>query len=560
MHKSTAGSFQGKRGRFLFSVAVITAILVAACNALLDFEAYKVQGDAGFIETGSTVDGPLGPADAGDAGCFDPTGFGGRGCYRCAPTTNDQLLNACTPAKFEVFDNATRIKGFDPNNPRPPLPVDGGPNPPNFVPPSTSSSSGGPSDAGCPFDDTVNYPNPVLVMGATGFPMETLAKAMGNEATIYFSPQSSCLGVGGAVKNNPKMGGLKSAPSSYLQITYYNKSANPVVPISCRLRDDMPPDITLSGLYVDSCANTALDDGDNLGSNPALNGGWTDYFGLVNPVMFATTPASTQRVISAEAAYRVYGFGSIPNEPLAAGVEPWIDERLIFRRTGSSATQQAIARTLFMGIDSLRGVNSTGSTAMRQALLAASDPQRAIGISTSEIVDVDRDSMKSLAYQHWNQPVGFYPDSEPNLLDRRNVRDGHYFLWVPLHVFVNTQAGDPIAAANPELETLAGVDRAARNKAVKALAYVMANRQEAPVKGIDLFGALKRFGNVPPCAMRVTRAKEGADLTPAVPTQSCACAFEAAAPASPNLDCKPCTGPADCNGTGRPTCSFGYCE
>jgi hypothetical protein len=552
------------RGRFLFAVAVITAILVGACNALLDFEAYKVQGDAGFIDTGSTSGVVEAGVDAGDGGCIDPTGFGGRGCYKCTPTTNEQLLNACTPAKFEVFDNVTRIKNFDPNNPRPtlswPYPDGGPPNPPNFIPPSTSSSSGGPSDAGCPFGDTTNYPNPVLVMGATGFPMETLAKAMGSEATIYFSPQSSCLGVGGAVKNNPKMGGPKTPAASYLQVTYYNKNANPVVPISCRMEADMAPDITLSGLYVDSCANTPLNDGDNLGPTPALNGGWTDYFGLVNPAMFATVPSSTQRVISAEAAYRVYGFGSIAGDPLAAGVEPWIDEKLIFRRTGSSATQQAIARTLFIGIDGLRGVNATGSTAMRQALVAASDPQRAIGISTSEIVDVDRDAMKSLAYQHWKQPVGFYPDSEPNLLDRRNVRDGHYFLWVPLHVFVNTQAGDPIAAANPELEMIAQVDRAARNKAVKALAYVMANRQEAPVKGIDLFGALKRLGNVPPCAMRVTRAKEGADLTVAIPPQSCACAFEAAAPASAGLDCKPCTGPADCNGTGKPTCSFGFCE
>ena len=69
---------------------------------------------------------------------------------------------------------------------------------------------------------------------------------------------------------------------------------------------------------------------------------------------------------------------------------------------------------------------------MLKALLASDAPGRTLGISSSEIVDTNRDVMKTLAYKHYEQPVAFYPDSDAASLDRRNVRDGHYFPWMPL--------------------------------------------------------------------------------------------------------------------------------
>ena len=166
--------------------------------------------------------------------------------------------------------------------------------------------------------------------------------------------------------------------------------------------------------------------------------------------------------------------------------------------------------------------------------------------------------MKSLAYKHYNQPVAFYPDSDPATLDRRNVRDGHYFMWMPLHVLARTSGGDPVAVHNATLDP-DGSRKADRDASVKRLVFVMVNRQAAPVRSVDLFGALKRTGTVPQCAMRVSRSKEGAPLQRYTPTVSCDCAFEAALPGTTRADCTPCKDSSECSGS-KSTCSFGFCE
>lgn len=196
---------------------------------------------------------------------------------------------------------------------------------------------------------------------------------------------------------------------------------------------------------------------------------------------------------------------------------------------------------------------------MLKALLTTGAPQHTIGISSSEIVDTNRDVMKTLAYKHYKQPVAFYPDSDSANLDRRNVRDGHYFMWIPLHVLTRTGGGDPTAAANTRLDPT-GSKKAARDAAVKRLAYVMINRQQAPVGSVDIFGALKRAGTVPQCAMRMSRAKEGAPLQSFTPPVSCDCAFEAAVPGATRPECKPCKDSSECASGKKATCSFGFCE
>ncbi len=132
-------------------------------------------------------------------------------------------------------------------------------------------------------------------------------------------------------------------------------------------------------------------------------------------------------------------------------------------------------------------------------------------------------------------------------------------MWMPLHVMVRASAGDPIAMPNATLDP-DGSLKAARDAAVKRLVFVMVSRQQAPVPSVDLFGALKRTGNVPQCAMKVSRKKEGAPLEPFTPSVSCDCAFEAALPGNRRDDCTPCTSSSDCRTGGKSTCSFGFCE
>ncbi len=462
--------------------------------------------------------------------CIDPSGFGGKGCFKCAPTNSAELLSACTTSHYETFENARRIAGFDPKNPRPHVPSQG-PTPPPYEG-SGSTTDPLPPAPPCPID---TKPNPVMMLGASGFPLETIAKAMGTEATIFYQEKGSCDGVASMVTNDPKLSG---------DIVYFDADGTKN---RCSLAQPHPADITTSGLFAQSCANQS-----GLSGSVILPPDVQDYLGPVNPVMFAVPATSSERAISAEAAYRVYGFGD------ASGVAPWSDEELVFRRRGTSGTQQTVALSLGLPLDGLRGRDSNGASNMLKALRESPDPRRTLGISSSEIVDVNRDVMKSLAYQHFGQPVAFYPDSDPASLDRKNVRDGHYFMWIPLHVLARMRAGDPVSASNPALDP-SGSKRAARDAAVKRLVLVMVNRQQAPVKSVDILGALKRIGDVPQCAMHVSRVKEGAALEPYTPPVACDCAFEAALPGTTRKECTPCESSAQCS-SDRPTCSFGYCE
>lgn len=535
---------RGTRAKVVIFFCMLGAMIAVGCNALLDFDSFTY--DPSGSEAGGDTTTTEGGGDAGDGGCIDPTGFGGKGCYRCAPTTNDQLLNACTNAKFETFDNAMRIQGFDPNNPRPPL-VDGGPTPPPFdagvVTPTDSGVDPVPPCEGPNGNDGPLFtrPNPVIVFGATGFPMDVIAKAMGSDVTMFYREEGSCVGWASMLLNAPKAGDTGKE-----EVTYFDNTTG--VGTRCTLASSHPADVNLAALFAETCAGQ-----NGLPPNVSVPADVQDFLGPANPVMFAVPATSKERVISAEAAYKVYGFGN------ASGVAPWTDEFYIFRRTPSSGNQQSTARSILLPPDALRGRDSAGSSNMRRALQQSDKPDITIGISSSEIIDINRDVMKSLAYQHYNQAVGFYPDSDPGQFDRRNVRDGHYFMWIPLHVMVKTVAGDPISAQNTVLDP-DGSKKATRDAAVKKLVFVMVNRQEPPVKSVNMFNALKVIGNIPQCAMRVTRTKEAAPLEPFTPSTSCACAFEAASPGSAPAECKPCTGPADCAGSSKPTCSFGFCE
>ncbi len=528
---------RGLKTKLAVAVTLLGSFAVA-CNALLDFDAYRVEpADGGSPEGASADDG--GTAD--DGGCIDPAGFGGRGCFRCTPTTNDELLGACTSSQFEAFDNAARIVGFDASDPRPAL-GDGGTTPAPFPPPATVD--GGVAQGEC----DLNVPNPVMVLGATGFPMETVAKALGPTggapaaATIFYREESSCVGAANALLNNRKLGGAD--PARNVVVKYDSVSG---AGTKCILSDEHPADINLSALFLESCAGSV----DGLGDNPSLPADVVDFLGPVNPVMLATPSTSTEKVISAEAAYRVYGFKE-------SGVAPWLDENYIFRRTDTSANQQTVARSLGLPIGELRGRDSRGSSNMKVALQSSDAPDKTIGISASEIVDINRDVLKTLAYQHYNQPVGFYPDSAPGASDRRNVRDGHYYLWIPLHVLARVSAGDPVAASgNAILDAI--TPKVQRDAAVKQLVLVMVSRLEPVVKSVNYLAALKQVGNVPQCAMQVTRAKEGAPLQSFAPTTRCGCAFEATFPGTAPPECQSCTDSSTCP-TERPTCSFGYCE
>lgn len=510
------------------SVFVLVALGLTGCWIGGGGSYDRYDGYDGYDPSRSTGTPTTGTSTPPRDTCVDPNGFGGHGCYRCKPTTMAQLLAACTDAKYETFDNEARIPGYTEGAPLPEI-ADQGPELPAFDPGPSET----PDTTVLPTCSLASLRTPVLVYGATGFPMETLAKAMGTAATIVFREAGSCEGVASVVLKRRIDG----------PVTVYSPNGDKS---RCVLSEPQPADLALSALFASSCGGQA-----DLAGTVTLPTDIDDLIGPVSPVMFATPATSKERAISAEAAYRVFGMAS-------SGVTPWNDESSVFRRRASSGNQQTVARTLGLPADKLRGRDSNGSSAMLPALLSTKDPSKTIGISSSEIVDTNPDALKALAYRHLAQPVAFYPDSVRGSLDRRNVRDGHYVMWNALHVLVRTQGGEPIAAPN-DVRDPSGTAKAELDAAVKRLAYVMVSRQEAPVRGVDLFGAMKRVGNVPACAMKVRRSSDGANITPHTPELSCGCAFEAAAPTTTRSECTPCRDSSQCTGA-KSTCSFGYCE
>jgi hypothetical protein len=163
--------------------------------------------------------------------------------------------------------------------------------------------------------------------------------------------------------------------------------------------------------------------------------------------------------------------------------------------------------------------------------------------------------LRVLAYQHYEQRVGFFWDHDPSANDRRPVRDGHYFQWLTGHVFVHAPNG-VVAPGDPTLAAMRPPNL------LSDLVDYLTLRRPLP-KMIDVFAALKDpaggSASIPNCAMRVTRRHDGGPLEPYTPPRSCGCAFESAPPGQRPPECVACMTDAECSGK-TPVCSFGYCE
>src|SRR5262249_22524665 len=155
-----------------------------------------------------------------------------------------------------------------------------------------------------------------------------------------------------------------------------------------------------------------------------------------------------------------------------------------------------------------------------------------IGILAADYIDTKnlRAQIRVLAFQDTSQHCAVYPDSTANAHDKRNVRDGHYPIWGPLHLFYKTDGlGNPL---NPDKRT-------AMNDIVGSLS----GTKPLP-NGIRLIDVYAQSGLVPECAMRVTRTTDGGDIRPFRPDAPCSCLFEARATGATN--CKTCVVQGDC--------------
>jgi hypothetical protein len=171
---------------------------------------------------------------------------------------------------------------------------------------------------------------------------------------------------------------------------------------------------------------------------------------------------------------------------------------------------------------------------MQTAILTAShtDAEQTIGTLSIDYAEKVRDSLHILYFQAKGQLAGFLPDSAPNSFDKRNVRDGHYSAWGPIHLYTRLVGGQ---ASGP------------------AAAFIVPFN----VPNQALIDATIAGGTVPVCAMHVARDQEMGPIKAFSPGFSCNCYYDFKA--NGGTACQKCSGPADCPST-LPACNLGYCE
>lgn len=285
-------------------------------------------------------------------------------------------------------------------------------------------------------------------------------------------------------------------------------------------------DIGVSDVFASSCGAT-------------IPSGVKDFLGPVQAMTFAVPSASTQNSISAEAAYLIMGFGS------TGAVSPWTDETQIQIRSATSGTEQMLAAAIKVPAAKwTHGVANSSGTLVVAGLVAsaaAGNAEKSLGILATDVTDTNRATVKALAYQHYDQTCGYWPDSTATSFDKQNVRNGHYMVWGPLHMLARVTSGTSTVAnadAKVIIDYLSGV---------------------VDPTSFDMIELQAKSGVVPDCAMRVSRTEEVGPLASYMPNKSCECAFVKKATGTAPAGCQTCTTAASCPTT-APACNYGYCE
>jgi hypothetical protein len=449
-----------------------------------------------------------------EAGPCQTGGFAGD------PTTNEQFLNRCTTAECLPFDNCAKlgICGSDAGF----LPA--------FDPEAGTSSTANPdSGATISCEDTIAGlgGQPVYVTGSSNFPgfLKLVAPLLAQDNKyVVWQQTNSCTGVD-TIFNTVDVNKLNITEGPGKATFYYDAMGNQV---ACFLNGGAHQvDVGESDVFADSCAA-------KLKYMPVTTADIGAYTGPIQAMTYIVPGTSSQRVISAEAAQAVYGRGGVPDGQKL----PWTDPTQFFNRTDSTGTNQLVSRAMNVTPAKWWGVDKKTASGMISQLKAVPGglADKTIGVVSTDLADKERGNLKVLAFQARGQSCGFYPDSNAFATDKRNVRDGHYPIWGPLHFYTRLVGGVPGDAAG---------------------AFVL--RFSVPRLDQGLVEAIGKSGNVPQCAMHVKRDVEMGDLKQYNSPYDCDCIFEKAATGKIPAECQACSTPIECP-AGRPACNYGFCE
>jgi hypothetical protein len=363
-----------------------------------------------------------------------------------------------------------------------------------------------------------SLPNPVIgVGGSASKPLiarvaAALAGATPAQTVIYQSP-GACFAISHYVDGTPITG-----TASYWDATGTERTCN--LPIT-----GVAPDFGMAGNSATLCSGVT-----------AIPAGIGEFQGPVTSWSVIVPFDSTQTTISREALYFIYGFGA------AGNVSPWNVTAQIYGRNATSAAQIELGLAIGVPASRFLAINTMSNQGTVNALNASTNHEAAIGFTSTEVVDANASIVRTLAYQHTGQSCGYWPSSTATSFDRRNVRDGHYYLWSQYHFFTPVDAGGTIT--NPGARALIG--------------YFTGD--VLPPAGVNVLRETIQNGNIPQCAMNVWRDTDMGPLYSFVPPQSCSCYFEEVATGAAPASCTACGSDTDCTSPTASHCRYGYCE
>jgi hypothetical protein len=372
-------------------------------------------------------------------------------------------------------------------------------------------------------DDVAVGPLRIYLSGAAkdyvGYFGQQLAQGS-TPVTLIYLHTGSCQGIDAIVNPDPSKRVI-AGTATFVDAQGKEHPCNVKAPAGTDAGTLPQVDVGVADAFAASCGYQSL---------PADVG---DFWGPVSPIVFVTSPTSTQQAISSEIAYTAFGVNNGKSTP-------WVDPKFLMTRGPLSGSQQLAAHAINVPADQWWGtfVGATGNDLIHSRLAAATGPdaEKGLGVLSAAYAKSFGADVKPLAFQAAGQIAAFWPGSTQVSTDMRNVRDGHYVPWGVLHFFARLTNGQPSATASLITSRLTAI------LPDKALIDLSAERS-----------------TIPQCAMKVRRTEEVGALQPFKPTASCACYFEQKATGAVPASCTPCTRTSDCPSS-RPACNYGFCE
>lgn len=279
--------------------------------------------------------------------------------------------------------------------------------------------------------------------------------------------------------------------------------------------------------------------------NPEVPAGIGDFPAPVQTLNIITDKKSNELSISAEALYLIYGFGA------TGQAAPWTDGTGVYQRQfdsfvslvlGSAIKVPTAAFAFKANEKATQGEVIKGISAYATTEELARQTLGYVSGSAADAARAGATPVKTLAYQHYDQTCGVYPDSDPSKFDKLNVREGKYFLWAAGHYF--TQVNGQGKPTDPLVENIIGW---------------FSKRTDAPGTTVNAFEQSIIAGDIPQCAMHASREGTIGAISSYADPKPCGCFFEHATNPAVTSACTPCTTDAQCDGD-TPSCNYGYCE